>query len=73
MGGSCASSQQCKPWLKDGVFGVDLIQEEASDVQCKGQACGWTHMKGDILAYTSGACHSVRSSLWNPKGVSVRL
>lgn len=31
------------------------------------------HMKGDILAYVSGACHSVRSSLWKPNGVSVRL
>lgn len=32
-----------------------------------------THWKGDILLYTSGACHKVRSSLWKPKGVNVRL
>lgn len=32
-----------------------------------------THWKGDILLYTSGACHRVRSSLWKPNGVRVRL
>ena len=30
-------------------------------------------MKGDIVMYVSDASHSVRSSDWNPKGVSVRL
>ena len=30
-------------------------------------------LNGDIFAYTSGACHSVRSSDWNPNGVSVLL
>lgn len=26
-----------------------------------------------MVAYTSGACQMVRSSAWNPNGVSVRL
>jgi hypothetical protein len=30
-------------------------------------------MKGETLMYISGASHSVRRSLWKPKGVSVRL
>ena len=30
-------------------------------------------MKGDMVMYVCGACHSVRSSAWNPNGVSVRL
>ena len=28
-------------------------------------------LNGLIRAYVSGACHSVRSSAWKPKGVSV--
>ena len=31
------------------------------------------HMNGDMRRYVSGACHSVRSSFWKEKGVSVRL
>ncbi len=38
-----------------------------------GRARPPTCMKGDMVMYVCGACHSVRSSAWKPKGVSVRL